>query len=435
MSGTTLISAPPRIFLFLDDPATAVTAPFDGDPRIKTIVCDGDYWCSGRPAKLNDRQLGNLRHALLNAGVGWMLNVDLDERVSCQAFLSETLEGVKSDVLSISLPPMEAVYEAFPSTRSAFRTPWFKPVLAEREASQSGASAILFEMHGDLARLTRHGLFGHIRGKYIVRTGVPDLDLRLHAVVSPDPATVTGLRIAGLELLHFDTLTFEDWREKWGLRVSGDVICKMSDTRLLQFSLIEAAFGAADETALRRIYANMSVVSAEIPRQSGRPRRSGQANPCGAAGGYERLRALVAALSVRRQLVFGDRRGGDRGVQVGIDDATRDGETAKSDLWRIGERPHKSPPFRVGCKEPLLSRPQPALALDPYGNAAEEATSQPIAVAAPRQRAGRVRSRPALGLFVRRRRRARRHQSDEPLRSGAGRRPLGAAAARWRVPW
>ncbi len=252
-----------EIFLFLDDPATAATAPVDRDPRIKTIVCDADFWRSGRPAKLNDRQLANLRHALSNAGVGWMLNADLDERVSCQAFLSEMLEGVKSDVLSISLPPMEAVYDAFPSVSSAFRTPWFKPVLAEREASQSGANAILFEMHGDLARLTRHGLFGHIRGKYLVRTGVPDIDLRLHAVVSPDPAAITGLRIAGLELLHFDTLTFEDWREKWGLRVSGDVICKMSDTRLLQFSLIKAAFGAADEAALRRIYADMSVVSAE----------------------------------------------------------------------------------------------------------------------------------------------------------------------------
>ncbi len=258
-----------ELFIFFDDPAHGNATEKVDDARVISFVCDDGYWRSlgqTRPERLNDRQLANLRHARSRTNSGWLLNVDLDERVYTETGINEVLGGQPADVLSVSLPPAEALYDDLPTIETAFRTPWFKRVLAEREALATGVGAILFAMHGDLARLTRHGLFGHVKGKYFVRTGLPRVVLRLHAVAVSDGSKIVGATVPGLELLHFDSLTYEDWKEKWLLRISGAVSCNMSETRLGQFSLIEAAAKAQSEDGLRALYRSMYVPAGEALR-------------------------------------------------------------------------------------------------------------------------------------------------------------------------
>jgi hypothetical protein len=250
-----------QVFLFIDDPAARVQDPPGQDRRVVRIGCDADYWrtTSGRrPDDLNERQLANLRTSRAEARGRWLLNVDLDERVHCPTLIGPALEAQPDDVDAIALPPLEALYDAMPTIATAFRTPWFKRILTENDLNRPETTRILTLLHRDMAPLARGGLFGHVRGKYFVRTDRPDLALHIHKVTARKRRAVTTT-LPGWELLHYDALTFLDWREKWALRISGETLCAMGAPRLSQFRLIREAQETGDPGALREIYRTLYV--------------------------------------------------------------------------------------------------------------------------------------------------------------------------------
>ena len=247
-----------EIFLFFDDPQHSEGVPPARRGRVRPFLCSPEHWRSrgGRPVKLNDRQLANLRLARAETAAGWLVNVDLDERVSSEAPIGGLLGRQAPTVLSIALPPLEAVYESAPAIEEAFATRWFKRPLSEREAAEPAVAALLAEMHGDLLAVTRQGLFGHVRGKYFVRAE-GEAELRLHQVACADPTRRLGMRISGLELLHFDALAFADFVEKWALRASGAVVCNMSEPRRALLARMEAAAADATGETSRSLYRTM----------------------------------------------------------------------------------------------------------------------------------------------------------------------------------
>jgi hypothetical protein len=255
-----------EIHLYFDDPQMC-----DYDPQVAAPVvahvCNDRYWRAtngGRPDHMNQRQLANFAHALAHTPSAWLLNVDIDERLHATERIGDLLGRQSNALFSLCVPPLEAVYETPPSVATAFRTEWFKTPIREGQSAHNADCELLKHLHGELAALTRRGLFGHFAGKYFIRTHYEPETLDIHYATAKDRSLVARRAIPGFELLHFDALTFEDWKEKWLRRMTGEVICKMHDLRRRQLELISAALAADDDATLRSIYAGMYVVDSAL---------------------------------------------------------------------------------------------------------------------------------------------------------------------------
>jgi hypothetical protein len=251
-----------EIFIFFDEPVAAdIRAWLDGR-GVRHTICDERYWkrvAGTRPGDILSRQAANFRHAFGQAKADWLLHDDLDERLMAPGDIGSLLARLDDDVFSVTAPSVEAVYEAEPTAETAFRTPWF------RVQQLDGANAdIVRAMYGEFTPLSRNGIFGHIAGKSFIRTTYAAKHFDCHGAEPVDPSLKAKVHIPGLNLLHFDALTFADWKEKWIPRITQNVTWIVQEQRRLQFERITAAYRSGSEAALHEIYCATCLIAPEM---------------------------------------------------------------------------------------------------------------------------------------------------------------------------
>ncbi|NHF72782.1 glycosyltransferase family 2 protein [Paracoccus xiamenensis] len=241
-----------RIFIHYDDPDHVHL--FD-DERIEITVCDADYWAGARPDGLERRQKHNATLARARSGADWIFSCDVDEHLWSEQQVSKLLDAVPEHVLSVSVPPVEAVYTAAPESEDDIvSTPWFK--VQERDAAARGT--FWTEKLGDLAGLSTAGYWGHTHGKSFTRVrGTPPLaEMPLHNHAGRTP--FAPARLPGLWLRHYDCRILDSWRKKHVERIDGTVRTpRMGNERRQIAKLIQRAYAADGEAGLQPIYERM----------------------------------------------------------------------------------------------------------------------------------------------------------------------------------
>jgi len=243
--------------VFFDHDVPDGIASWPCTERVRCTVCDESYWrrlTGKRPDDVLLRQAANFRYVFGLTRAEWLLTDDLDERIFAREDIGQLLARLGDDVFSVTAPSLEAIYEFEPTIEIAFWTRWFKV------QQKNGANADLIdEMFGDLAPLSRNGLFGHVSGKSFVRTRYAAADFDCHGATPVDASLQTKVMIPGLELLHFDALTFVDWKDKWISRIVENQRPGM-EKRRLQFERIRSAYERQDESALFHLYRTMCIL-------------------------------------------------------------------------------------------------------------------------------------------------------------------------------
>jgi len=245
-----------QVILFFDDPDVSFLPQ---SPRVVGVICDEQYWNSIgklRPNEVENRQLANLDYAISITETEWLLHVDADELVISSSEIDEVLRRQPEDVFSVVATPIEAVYESSPNIADAFETRWFKRPLREDEDT-----SVLSILYGELSMLTMRGLFGHVVGKAFTRARCKIKTPSLHLPQPCDPNLRSAVAAPSVELLHFDSLTFADWKEKWMRRFSGEVVAiKMSERRRRQMEMIGSTHERAGDAGLLELYQKMYVL-------------------------------------------------------------------------------------------------------------------------------------------------------------------------------
>lgn len=251
-----------RIYLFFDDPAMA---PDIKDRAVKTVVCDASYWGEKRPQSIEERQRANGRRALRWSDSEWLLHCDVDEFAHYPGSIADMLGSVPENVASILAPPFEAVYDREPSQKDAFDTRFFKRIMKV----ERGYHPAVWECFGGLTRLTTGGFWGHIRGKSFIRKALCPEFVPIHKFDTAAEGTIINYDVEGLKLLHFDTLTFVDWKEKSLRRLDGAVMAKeMGGRREQQLEVIRAAREKWGEWGLHDLYRRMAVFDGDLMRRA-----------------------------------------------------------------------------------------------------------------------------------------------------------------------
>lgn len=205
-----LASGVDHMVVFLDAPQDTgqpeVRAELDDHPHV-TCVPTGrsSWWLDDRPAGLNVRQRINANvvlDALRDlAWAEWLFHIDGDEVARVEPDL---LAAAATAEPAVRLDTLEAVSQWHidqPPTR-------FKRLLEQPDLH------LLFTL-GLIAEPSNATYFhGHIKGKSGVRPA-SGLHLTLHNAIDDAGRVVEGLRSPGLEVLHYDAISGEEFARKW----------------------------------------------------------------------------------------------------------------------------------------------------------------------------------------------------------------------------
>ena len=260
-----------RIYLFHDDPSFASIVEHR---KVKNIVCDDGYWQGRRADDARTRQRTNATKAFKWTDADWILHCDHDELILANQPVAEILDALDDNVMSVMAPPMEAIYDAEPTAENCYDTPWFKrpmpgshydtPWFRRPMQDKGDIHPVLLKCLGEAAYLTERGFTGHLEGKSFTRRSLYAGRIPIHRHEVVPEGLVANVTPPGLALMHFDCLTFADWREKNLRRISKQIVSeRVPKLRALQWNAIAEAQAQGGDEALHQLYLRLNVLDAK----------------------------------------------------------------------------------------------------------------------------------------------------------------------------
>lgn len=233
-------------FLFFDDPL---------DSAIEDVEQAVDVTVFRRhpnaPELLTDRQTINATVALAKArerGFTWIAHIDADERI-----YSTTGRSISAELEALEEHPSVFLWahEAVPSELAhadpfseitRFRNTELRSAVAERTHLKC-----LF--NGEYNR-------GHM-GKSISQVARVD-SLSIHFAHDENGQKYVPFKQQAIALKHYESVTFEMWKRKWGLKKDGIAVYDSRKNRNEQFEKFLACDG--DEDALKALYRSLYLI-------------------------------------------------------------------------------------------------------------------------------------------------------------------------------
>ncbi|MGC0222481.1 glycosyltransferase family 2 protein [Pseudooceanicola nitratireducens] len=200
-----------RLFIYLDDDPSDAFDILKAHPRIRPTVTNADYWDKhgSRPRKHQVRQVRNATRAYRRqADVDWLCHIDVDEFLMPEGTVDAVLSSCPAQVLTLRMRPMEALArdDGYPNH--------FKRLTLDRTARRD-LSARIWPTYGSYLD---GGFLSHVAGKLMVRTGLPDLDFKIHNVTAGGQENPGAAEAPALPLAHLHAKSWEDWLTQYRYR-------------------------------------------------------------------------------------------------------------------------------------------------------------------------------------------------------------------------
>lgn len=199
--------------------------------RVTLLPCDDAFWAATpdgtRPPDIQDRQRVVYLQGHGRCTTDWALICDADEFVIPRRPVSDFLNAMPADVISVAIAPVEAVWGPGEDIDEAFGSTWFRRPKLPKTVFEKVIQPDLVWIYGPFGLLLRSGMLSHVIGKHFVRVDAAFdvIDLHFarrkgarvtHRAIDVDPA------LGDVELAHFDAISFERWHAKSLRRVVGD---------------------------------------------------------------------------------------------------------------------------------------------------------------------------------------------------------------------
>lgn len=218
-----------RIFLFHDGAMPDNTDVSEFGPDVDLEVLTEDFWIDKLgplPHDFQDKQRAAYRKAIDRNQSDWLFLCDADEMIINHRDLYDVLLSVPTEVESLSIPTAEAFWAETNCGEidDAFSCRFFRRPLGPLAWRVQRRFLYPRTWH-----LMQANLLGHAAGKQFLRRGAVFSHLTSHVafrgneLITQGIEKVTGPDV-GLELAHFDAISFPRWLEKFRRRITGDVI-------------------------------------------------------------------------------------------------------------------------------------------------------------------------------------------------------------------
>ncbi len=215
-----------RIYIYLDDENPAAFAALDAHPKVRVTQCNDAWWAqkaNGRPQKHQARQTLNATHAYHRpAETDWLAHIDVDEFLVPDQPIAQILARVPADTTMTRIRPMEVLA----GSGTAFKR--FIPAGPNR-------NRIVRSLYPTFGDFVKGGFLSHLGGKVFVRTGLADVEFRIHNAFRGG-SQITGIENQpGIDLAHFHARTWADWQASYRFRLTkGSYRAELAPNRPLQ---------------------------------------------------------------------------------------------------------------------------------------------------------------------------------------------------------
>lgn len=201
-----------RLFIYLDAPCPKARALLKAHPKIRVFDCDDKSWQQrrkgGKPAAHQVRQSLNATRAYRrqSGDLMWLTHIDVDEFLWADSTISDILGALPETTICARSRPIEALADG----DTAFKG--FIPNGPERGAIVGR----LYPQYGDHLK---GGFLSHVQGKLFVRTGLSDLNFRIHNVYQGKIENPGSQELPAVDLCHLHATDWKHWQSHYRYRL------------------------------------------------------------------------------------------------------------------------------------------------------------------------------------------------------------------------
>ncbi|WP_171124740.1 glycosyltransferase family 2 protein [Ruegeria sp. HKCCA4707] len=250
-----------QIFLFLDEPCPDAFNVLIRHPKVEVRICDTRFWAyrqRKRPDTHQVRQTANASFTYRKAQVDWLTHIDLDEFLWTQTPVDEQLAEIPDDVPAVRVRPIEPVG----GTQDQYKA--YIP-------TGQGRDGIMQTLYPNYGAFVLGGFLSHVQGKLFVRTGLPQINFRIHNLFQNGEMCPVKTELPGIDLCHRHAPDWDHFRAHVLFRMqSGSYRAGMSPNvpreqgGLNMNELLSWIMTEGGETGLRAFYDEISGTDPEV---------------------------------------------------------------------------------------------------------------------------------------------------------------------------
>lgn len=206
-----------RIWLYFDDPADPAADALTGIERVTVTRCDAAHWrsvCSRRPDKHQNRQTRNMQRTYAKTRLPWLAHIDVDEFLLPTRPIRDLLDALPPETILLPMAPWEALHDPTLAD-DIFTARHFRAGMRGGMHSENRR-----QVFGPLAPLLPLGVLSHAVGKCFFRTGIADLEPRLHGAFQHGERLPNGAFAPEIALLHFHAEDPARWKDRLQFRLT-----------------------------------------------------------------------------------------------------------------------------------------------------------------------------------------------------------------------
>ncbi|WP_299042507.1 glycosyltransferase family 2 protein [uncultured Tateyamaria sp.] len=200
-----------RLYIYLDDANDTAFKLLKAHPKVRVQICDDDHWRKlggTRPVKHQARQTMNATHAYgRKAEVDWLIHMDVDEFLVPDRPLAQVLADLPAATSSARVRPMELLG----GSDTAFKA--FLPARGDRQKTVNA-------IYPQFGPYLKGGFLSHVAGKLFVRTGLPDMEVRIHNAFQKGQMLPDAAELTDVALAHCHAKSWEAWRSAYAYRLA-----------------------------------------------------------------------------------------------------------------------------------------------------------------------------------------------------------------------
>lgn len=261
-----------RVVLYLDEDAPVARTALKAHPKCRVIVTDMAHWDrrrpeKGRPNKHQVRQSVNATHCYSKGPqVDWLLHCDVDEFLWCDTPIASQLSALPATTLSARVHPLE-VLAPDPSDSLPPGIHWCKGCSSDQKLRKAQTKAI----YPDYGAHLTGGFLSHVSGKIFVRTGQPNVTLRIHNAFHLQLMDNDAAPLTQSKLIHTHARSLDHWLARYRYRLAyGAYRSELrpapskDGSSLTLHALFQKLENEGGETALRDFYTSVCTATPDL---------------------------------------------------------------------------------------------------------------------------------------------------------------------------
>ncbi|MDP5215753.1 glycosyltransferase family 2 protein [Ruegeria sp. 2205SS24-7] len=193
-----------RVQVYLDDPDSPAFDHLDPHPQVTVVKCDEDHWSAfgqGRPSRPLIRQSANNDLAYYACDAHWLCHLEVDEFLWSETSICDRLRALSGDMHCARIRPLEALA----GDGSTFKAPVpHGPEHAERTT----------RAYPDHGWMTHGGLVSDPTGKLFARTGLKNINFRIHRFYDADERPLASVELDGMDICNLASAQRDAWVNK-----------------------------------------------------------------------------------------------------------------------------------------------------------------------------------------------------------------------------